>query len=308
MTETQVLQAFERIRVWQQGDRRAPHKPLLILLALGRLQRGEPPVVEFSQIDKPLKDLIDQFGPSGSGKNRNLPFWHLGTDDDGRIWRLSGPAMVINRPRGTSPNLGELRRHHIEGGFAPEVLAAFQRDRSLMQEVAHRILDAHFPATIHADILEAVGLSMLNPPKARTQTEEYRRQTRDPTFRDRVLRSYGYRCCVCGYDLRLGQQTIGLEAAHIKWFQAGGPDIEKNGLALCALHHKIFDLGAFTVEPKGYRVIFSQLVSGHDQTGRALLARQGAEILHPQSDDYLPGDDFLLWHQEQVFKKPARNL
>lgn len=50
MTRTQVLQIFDRIRVWQQGDKRAPHKPLLILLALGRLQREEAPVVEFSQL------------------------------------------------------------------------------------------------------------------------------------------------------------------------------------------------------------------------------------------------------------------
>ncbi len=31
------------------------------------------------------------------------------------------------------------------------------------------------------------------------------------------------------------------------WYQAGGPDIEVNGLALCATHHKLFDLGAFTI-------------------------------------------------------------
>ena len=34
MTRTQILDAFDRIRVWQQGDKRAPHKPLLVLLAL----------------------------------------------------------------------------------------------------------------------------------------------------------------------------------------------------------------------------------------------------------------------------------
>jgi hypothetical protein len=27
-------------------------------------------------------------------------------------------------------------------------------------------------------------------------------------------------------------RVIALEAAHIKWFQAGGPDVEQNGLAL----------------------------------------------------------------------------
>src|SRR5436189_6378643 len=39
--------------------------------------------------------------------------------------------------------------------------------------------------------------------------------------------------------------------AHIRWHQAGGPDIENNGLALCVLHHKTFDLGAFTLSEGG---------------------------------------------------------
>lgn len=37
-----------------------------------------------------------------------------------------------------------------------------------------------------------------------------------------------------------------------------GVDIEPNGLALCSLHHKLFDLGAFTVEPSAHRVVFRQ--------------------------------------------------
>ena len=85
MTRTQILQKFDGIRVWQQGDKRAPHKPLLLLLALGRLQRQEAPIVEFSQIDAPLKTLIDEFGPSGAGKNRHFPFWHLASDADGGL-------------------------------------------------------------------------------------------------------------------------------------------------------------------------------------------------------------------------------
>ncbi len=73
-----------------------------------------------------------------------------------------------------------------------------------------------------------------------------------------MLLAYQYRCGVCGHDLRLGSQTIGLEAAHIKWFQAQGPDIVPNGLALCSLHHKIFDLGAFAILPETYQMVFSQ--------------------------------------------------
>ena len=308
MTRLQILQAFDRIRVWQQGDKRAPHKPLLILLALGRLQRGEASTVEFSQIDAPLKTLIDEFGPSGAGQNRHFPFWHLASDDSGSIWQLTGPAEILQRARGATPTLTELRQNHIAGGFTPDILAALQHDPGLLQEVARRILDAHFPETIQSDIQAAVGLNLSEPGLARSEPTEYGRRNRDPGFRDRVLRAYEYRCCVCGYDLRLGQQTIGLEAAHIKWFQAGGPDVENNGLALCALHHKIFDLGAFTIQPDTYKLAFSQHLAGGEITKHTLLERHGSPLIKPQSPDYLPAGQFLAWHEKEVFKQPARQV
>ena len=73
MTRDEILAAFDRIRVWQQGDRRAVHKPLLVLLALGRLLRGEAPLVEFAGIEDKLGKLLEEFGPSGSEKTRHNP-------------------------------------------------------------------------------------------------------------------------------------------------------------------------------------------------------------------------------------------
>ena len=42
MTEEEIRQRFGELGVWQRGDRRAPHKPLLLLYTLGRYQRGSP--------------------------------------------------------------------------------------------------------------------------------------------------------------------------------------------------------------------------------------------------------------------------
>src|SRR4051812_42094938 len=95
MTNEEILKAFDGIRVWQRGDRRAPHKPLLILLALGRLARGEKPSVEFSEIEEKLGRLLEEFGPSGSNMSRNYPFWHLKTDG---LWHLTGPNEILSRP------------------------------------------------------------------------------------------------------------------------------------------------------------------------------------------------------------------
>ena len=57
---------FERIanlNVWRRGDERAPHKPLLLLYALARVQRGEPRLIPFIDIERDLGRLLERFGP-----------------------------------------------------------------------------------------------------------------------------------------------------------------------------------------------------------------------------------------------------
>ncbi len=157
MSPNEILSAFDSIRVWQRGDRRAPHKPLLILMALGNLMRGEKSRVEFAEIEGKLGRLLEEFGPSGSNATRNYPFWHLATDG---LWQLDGPKEILARPSGATPNIGELRANHISGGFPPEIQAAFQKNPALAAEVARRVLDAHFPESIRQDVLDAVGLSL----------------------------------------------------------------------------------------------------------------------------------------------------
>jgi hypothetical protein len=41
MTTETILSKFDDLNTWKQGDQRAPHKPLLVLYALGRWQQGK---------------------------------------------------------------------------------------------------------------------------------------------------------------------------------------------------------------------------------------------------------------------------
>jgi putative restriction endonuclease len=94
------------------------------------------------------------------------------------------------------------------------------------------------------------------------------------------------------------------DAAYIRWHQAGGPDVEGNGLALCVLHHKSFDLGAFTVA-NGVVLVSDQAnrTTGFKET---LLAYHGRPIRPPQRPDWRPEPDHLEWHGREVFKGEAR--
>ena len=78
------LKRFD-VNVWQRGDERAPHKPLLLLLALARLQRGDDRLMLFEDVDTKLAALLRDFGPARKTTHPELPFWYLQTDG---IWEL----------------------------------------------------------------------------------------------------------------------------------------------------------------------------------------------------------------------------
>lgn len=303
----QIIAMVEGLRRGQTQGRYAPHKPLLVLLALARIQRGEPRLVSFGDVDQPMQNLLAQFGPTGSIKSRHYPYWHL----DRSLWQVNGPITLVHRSLGATPNLSELRADGVQAGFAPEVDATLREQPALLMQVAQRVLELYFPVTLHTDIAESVGLDLtLSHPMVKDSDSGIPavgiRRYRSSSFREQVLQAYEYRCCVCGFDLRIGHMPAGLEAAHIRWHTAGGPDVVTNGLSLCALHHKLFDLGAFTLEPNGFRIIFSvHAISG----GRGLdreLKHHGQLMLSPQSAEQLPDEQFINWNRHNVFKSPAR--
>jgi putative restriction endonuclease len=88
---------------------------------------------------------------------------------------------------------------------------------------------------------------------------------------------------------------IALEAVHIKWHNAGGPDDEKNGLALCSLHSKLFDRGAFTLTDN-FEIMVSDRVFGSCGFNEWLMAFHGKRINPPKGTSYLPSLEFCDWH------------
>ncbi len=84
------------------------------------------------------------------------------------------------------------------------------------------------------------------------------------------------------------------EAAHIKMHSAGGPDEVPNGLSLCVIHHKLFDLGALTVDCD-LNIRVSERVVG--DWGRRLNDEfHEKPIMPPRIDKQAPAAPYLQWH------------
>jgi len=76
----------------------------------------------------------------------------------------------------------------------------------------------------------------------RTTIVSLTKKLRDVSFRKRVLTVYSSQCAVCGLQLRL------VEAAHIiPVNHEKSTDETRNGLALCALHHRAYDQALLAV-------------------------------------------------------------
>ena len=289
-----IAERFAKLLTWRRAGERAPHKPLLALYALGRVIRGGERMIPYVEADTALRELLREFGPVRRSFHPEYPFWRMQRDG---VWEVQSQGPLRPRTGNTDPPRGELLRKESTGGFPQAIDAAFRQNPALIRNIAHTLLDAHFPTTIHEDLLNAVGLDL--------EGQIQRRRVRDPTFRARVLIAYEQRCAVCGFDVRLGGAQLGVDAAHIQWHQAGGPDRVENGLALCVLHHKLFDRGAFTVTA-AMRVALSEHVYGGTGFDTHLLAFHGERLRAPQSDTYAPAVQFLAWHQREVFQGPPR--
>lgn len=295
------LEKVQGINIWKQGGRRAPHKPLLLLLALGRVYREEDRLGQYGgDIEDRLKGLLKRFGPPRRAHHPEEPYRRLRGDG---LWEIPGYEDLPLSKSG-SPLLKALRQS--QGGFPEPLYDLLRSDPVLVIETAQEILDGHFPRSMHADIRDAVGVPeyLYRRPEAR---ERRVREKRDPGFRHNVLRAYERRCAVCGFDVRLDDRLLGLEAAHIKWHAAGGPDIVPNGLALCMFHHKALDVGALGLERVGgeVKVLVSSEVNGRSAGVRQLLDYRGAPLRPPQSASLAPGPGFVAWHRREVFREPV---
>jgi putative restriction endonuclease len=285
MEASDLKEKLSNLTIWKKNGQRAPHKPLLILLAFAQLQQNYTSLPYEFVRDK-LKKLLMEFGPPRKSYHPEEPFVRLTTDG---IWKLS---QTIDK-RNFSDK--QLVSEQVEGGFTKEVLFLLRNNESLMQEFTELLLNEHFPETIHQDILDEIGLDF----------SVRKTKKRDPEFRERILKAYEYSCAVCGFNVRLGHHLVAIDAAHIQWHQAGGPDTEENGIALCSLHHKLFDRGVFTITEER-KLLVSEQAYGTHGFEEWLMRFHGQTVRAPISPLYIPKDRYIHWHAREVFRGPAR--
>jgi hypothetical protein len=95
-----LLDRFDGLNVWSHGEERAPHKPLLVLYALGRWSRGETADVPFRDADRDLTALLKEFGPPRQSYHPSARSSVSFTRQTRRRWWACGRAGLCTSRRG----------------------------------------------------------------------------------------------------------------------------------------------------------------------------------------------------------------
>lgn len=303
----QILDLFAGIRPNLRGQRRSVHKPLLVLLALARLQRGETRL-RVADIAQPLIQLLDTYSqPVRGNQDPKLPFWHLRSD---HVWTVDEADRLPLGKNRRRPLAASLKA--TTAGFRPDVAAALQADPVLVGEVADLILHEYFEPTLHEAIRQQAGLRPVAASTLRERQPVWQlRKQRDPVFRRRVMEAYGHRCAVTGFRAEVAGTLVGCEAAHVRSVKEDGPDLVANGLCVEATMHQLFDAGAWTLTDDR-RVLVSARYQAEGDAFLRLRERHGTPIRDPESGQPPVSAEFIRWHRDRdkgwVFREPALPL
>jgi putative restriction endonuclease len=150
MTDADVLLRFDSLRQHQQDGKRSPHKPLLVLTALGRLVANGSSATPFSAVEQRLSGLVAAFGRPAYATRATAaayPFTRLRADG---VWKLSSDVPM--------DSVTPLRERDVVGSFTPDIERALTADPDLVRQLAHRIVVSQFPPTLAGDVLAQAGL------------------------------------------------------------------------------------------------------------------------------------------------------
>jgi len=199
-----------------------------------------------------------------------MPFVHL----ERELWDLrdaTGREITPDAPerRTWLQDRGTVGRLHPP---VEQLLA----DPATLAAAVRLLLDLHFTPVLAELICAAVDLDVpaLDLAGSERVSRTVQLRPRRGGFAEEVLRAYAYQCAMCGFDGALGRYPVAIEAAHVRWHSQQGPDEMANALALCALHHALFDLGVLGIT-EDRRIRISSLYVARNEAGQAVDALAG---------------------------------
>ena len=298
---------------------RAPHKPFLLLAILDLIAQG---VIQtnFIALTPELVSTFDSYWVALMGPNKRtsplLPFTHLRSDGFWHFVAISGKEEALKH----AGHVRTWKKYNalVEGAKFDEPLFILLQDHDSRETLRAVLVAAYFSREQHPRLLAVGEVVAETFSYSRTLQEIasdyfvldradpilYRQAVRSGAFRRVVTKAYDYSCAVCGIRLITSEGRIVVEAAHIKPWSISHNDDPRNGLALCGLHHWVFDQGLIGIT-QAYQIKISPEVPRKDRRADALTQLKDQSILLPKEEAFWPSVYALNWHLKEKFRSQA---
>lgn len=295
---------------------RAPYKPLLLLAVSDCITTGSI-TSNFIEYSDDLLGNFDRYWDIvvGSTKFANpiQPFFYLRSEG---FWHLQAQPGMQQRLAATKDikTIGQLNQL-VLGATLDQPLFELLQQPAAREQLCQTLIQHYFTpelwpalgmiAQINTQIFD---YSKLLIEQSRRKFREipatdtpYQIEVRSSAFRQIVVPSYDYCCAICGIRIITPEGRSAAEAAHIiPWSQSYNDD-PRNGVALCGLHHWVFDQGLLTITPI-YKVQISPLVDDQPSANQALLVFARQSIQLPTQVHLYPDPVALKWHNQFVYR------
>ena len=143
LTEQQrwLLSRVCSLKMWRRGDATAPHKPLLLLVALVRCEAGQSRMVPFVEWEVSLVPLLKALLKGESVVEPRYPFWRLQRDE---LWEVTADAPMRQRRGNTDPLRSELVKKNALGGLPAQVFTMLSGDPAFRARLIRLVLERYF--------------------------------------------------------------------------------------------------------------------------------------------------------------------
>lgn len=212
----------------------------------------------------------------------------IGLDGTSRVDRVSRFSILFNKGI-----LGEARAN----GFARYVSGTGESIYAFKPELIETFLDiilagVDLPAKEVREAAQAAGFNSDESPEAAERTRRAASVLiRDQRFSKKIKVAYGHACAMCGIGIRL---NVG---AHVYPVSApNSPDVEQNGICLCANHHTAFDNFDIWVAPKDFSIKFSPALRRAAKASpvvQAFMEQTFSELRLPADNTLAPSKKWL---------------
>lgn len=275
----------------------APHKPLLLLVFLEVVAKGE-----FSggvwQLTPEVAYRFDTFFEvvryrRTARPDIRMPFHHLGTQG---FW---SPLTATGEPSAH-------RSLTVAARPAPDFYAACcdSEFRSLARQV---LISSHFEPAERNALYHLIGIPVPEDDQtgrtaffaAAHDAEEIGRSAR---FRLDIVSAYRYTCALTGYRVTTISSGAIVDAAHIHQFADSRNNDPANGIALCKNAHWMFDVGLWSIDDNYRVLIASEAFSESSPHQRPLMEMHGEKLLLPSDESLFPSRTHLAWHRKNKFQ------